>query len=592
MQRSGQIGVAAGFACVIFPLLAALGMSLRFAPDIATRGLNNPDSYMRIVRLRDMLDSGRTLFAVARDGSGHGTILHWSHLLDSLLCLLSLPFRLFLGPADALYAAALVFGPLNLAAAAFAAAWAVAPFSDRTWLFLGGVLLAISPAIASYGVAGVVHHHVAAVLAAAMCWGWAGRLAIGAVPVSAGIALGAWVGIGIWFTPEALPPAAMGLAALGVLWIVSPGRDDIAPALTLAGLAFAATVGGAVLADPPEAGPGVAEVDRISVLFFGVALAATGIAAMLWAAHALVRTPRARAAAACAATAVGAGIWAWVFRNALLHSNIAGPDEDWHVFFDFISEMLPPKNAWEAVHFLFTGGLATALAGGLAVCRRSLALGFVAVCAVGLTVIGGVHVRFAAYPEAIGAMALPVALTLLHRVSPAWPTIGQSLARIGVILLFVQVPFAVRLGAPAETAENVAAAAVPPCSGPAAAALLAPYPGAVVLADVNETPELLYRTQARTVGSLYHRNIPGFLRLRAAWRSPPSVDVPAAAAETEASLVLACLTPARSSMLEGLAGPGLMDQLRSREPPPWLRRIGASPEAGPGAGHVLYRIAR
>ena len=45
---------------------------------------------------------------------------------------------------------------------------------------------------------------------------------------------------------------------------------------------------------------------------------------------------------------------------------------------------------------------------------------------------------------------------------------------------------------------------------------------AVVPADVNDTPDLLYRTQVRTVGSLYHRDIEAFARLRAAWRVPPS----------------------------------------------------------------------
>ena len=619
MQRMARMGFGTSFACVIFPLLAALGVSLRFLPDIAARDLNNPDSYMRLVRLRDMLDSHATLFAVSRDGSGHGTILHWSHLLDSLLYLLSLPFRLVLPQADALYAAALLFGPLNIAAAAFAACWAAAPFADRKWLFLGGLLAAISPAIASYGVAGVVHHHIAAVLAATMCWGWAARLIAGAAPPSvgiappaagiappsagvappsagvappsagfappaAGIALGAWAAVGIWFTPESVPVTAMGLAALGLAWIVSPHRPAIAQSLALAGASFAAITTLAWLADPPAEGLAAPDIDRLSALFAGMALAAAAIGAGLWLAHPFVRTIPARAAAASAIALTCAAAWAWVFRDALLRSNLAVPDEDWHVFFDFTMEMLPVANAWQAIHYLLTGGLAAALACVLAVRHRSALLDFAAICALALAAAGWKHVRFAAYPEIAGAIALPIALTLLHRASPAWPPIGQSLARIAVILLFFQVPYAVEVAGLTGTPD----AAAPACKPAAAAAILASHPGAIVLTEANDTPELLYRTRIRTVGSLYHRNIPAFLRLRAAWRSPPSDTVPAAVSLTEASLILACASPRRSAVMEGLAGSGLLDQVRMNDPPAWLRRIAENP----ASGHVLYEIAR
>src|SRR5665213_466668 len=140
MQRSGQVGRGAGFICVMLPVLAALGMSVRYLPNLRAGGLSNPDSYMRLARLRDMLHAHTVLDSVARDGSGHGTVLHWSHLIDSLLCLLAVPFSFVLRPDDALHAAALLFGPLNIAALAFAVVWAAAPFAQRKWLFLAAIL--------------------------------------------------------------------------------------------------------------------------------------------------------------------------------------------------------------------------------------------------------------------------------------------------------------------------------------------------------------------------------------------------------------------------------------------------------------------
>jgi hypothetical protein len=66
-----------------------------------------------------------------------------------------------LQPNDALHVAAPVFGPLNIAVLAFAAVWAAAPFAERGWLYLGAIPPALSPAIVSYGMTGVVHRHVA-----------------------------------------------------------------------------------------------------------------------------------------------------------------------------------------------------------------------------------------------------------------------------------------------------------------------------------------------------------------------------------------------------------------------------------------------
>src|SRR6185295_17953112 len=102
MQYFGRAVRRPAFIGVTFAMLATLGMSLRSLPDLRLGSLFNPDSYMRLVRLRDML--------------------------DSVLYVLALPFRLFLGPIDSLHAAALIFGPLNIAAVAFAAIWAAAPF--------------------------------------------------------------------------------------------------------------------------------------------------------------------------------------------------------------------------------------------------------------------------------------------------------------------------------------------------------------------------------------------------------------------------------------------------------------------------------
>src|SRR5580658_4814078 len=112
MQRFDRIGRGTGFICVSAALLAIAAMSLRVTSNLRDGGLSNPDTYMRLVRLRETLRAGHPVYVVARDGSGHGTLLHWSHLLDSLLCVVALPFSLVLNQETAVHVAALLFGPL------------------------------------------------------------------------------------------------------------------------------------------------------------------------------------------------------------------------------------------------------------------------------------------------------------------------------------------------------------------------------------------------------------------------------------------------------------------------------------------------
>jgi hypothetical protein len=592
MQRSAQVGREAGFVCVMFATVATLGMSVRCLPDLRAGGLFNPDSYMRLVRLRDMLRGGTVMDTVARDGSGHGTMLHWSHLIDSLLCLLAVPFRLFLKPDDALHAAALVFGPLNMAALGFAVAWAAAPFAARKWLWLGAMLPALSPSIISYGMVGVVHHHVAIAVAVVACWGWAARLITGLARPEAGIALGAWAALGIWFSPESVPLTMLAFGALWLAWIVYPARagvpSDIPRAIGLSGLSFAVVTTLALLVDPPAEGIGAMEIDRLSLLFAGLAVAVAATGAGLWAVHRMVPGRGPRIAAACAIGAVCCAAWAAACHDAIFRANMLLDEDQRDAMFGHINEMSPIVGVLPALHFLLTGACGALILIASAARRRSLFLGYAAVCLAGLLVLGWSHVRFAAYPEAAGAIALPIALTLATEVTRRWHQIGQSFARLATVLLFVQVPYLGLMSGLTGGAYAAPMVVLPACKVPDAVAMLAPHPGAVVLADVNDTPELLYKTRIRTVGSLYHRDIAGFLRLRAAWRVPPATAVPAEIDAAEISLVLGCKTPARSPLVEDLPTATLLDQVRTGHPPPWLRQI----DENSTSGQVLYEVVR
>ena len=203
------------------------------------------------------------------------------------------------------------------------------------------------------------------------------------------------------------------------------------------------------------------------------------------------------------------------------------------------------------------------------------------------------YLRFSTYPAAAAAVTLPAILTDRTRLLAMRPPIVQSAARIGVIaLMILTYPAYVDLGE-ADVDHWSASrqrAGAPDCRVGELGPMLAPYAGQIVLTDVNDVPELLYRTGILTVGSLYLRNVAGFMRLRAAWRSAPSDIVPEAVRATGATLVLACPRPTpfagRSSLVADLPPETLLDQLNAGQVPSWLREVARDR----GSGHVLYRI--
>jgi hypothetical protein len=82
---------------------------------------------MRLARLDDRLAAHAPIDVVARDGSGAGTVLYWSHLLDTLLLVLAAPVPPFLGEHEALRWAGVLLGPLSAGLLGMALAWAAAP---------------------------------------------------------------------------------------------------------------------------------------------------------------------------------------------------------------------------------------------------------------------------------------------------------------------------------------------------------------------------------------------------------------------------------------------------------------------------------
>lgn len=577
-------GRAGPWECALWFLAAAvptLAMSVMHFPGALHGDLVNPDSAMRLVRLEAILAAGMPLHHVARDGSGSGTLLHWSHLLDSLLLALAAPGAAAIGWHEALRGTAMAFGPLCMGLLGMTAAWAVAPVARHGLLWFGALAISLSPFIVGYGCAGVVHHHIPVAIVVCMTAGWALRAIRGDGDRSGGLALGAWIGAGVWLSPESLPLSLMALGAVWLAWVLEPGCGRLGRVLAQSGASFAGVVALAWLVDPPFAGMWVSEPDRLSLMFVLLALgaAACGMAASL-AGRAL---PAGAARALVLGLAAGAGVsWVAAFPAVLGGATGLLQPEQAQAFFGGITEMQPVRSVAEATDCLLAGALMTGLVLAIGVRRRAPVLLYAGLCGVAVVWSGSQHVRFSTYAALWGAALLPAATSWLMTVLSESRETVRVLARTAAIAVVLLTPRVTSLVTPAQAAT----ASGPACRLGDAAALLAGHDGAVVLSNVNDVPELLWRTGVLTVGSLYHRGMPGFMRLRAAWRSVPGETVSPEVEATRAGWVLLCPGPARSLLLGDAPRTTLLDRLNAHEPPDWLRLAGTS------GGYALYEVVR
>ena len=562
-------------ACTALAIALVVAEGAEGLPGALRGELPNPDSAMRLVRLRDMLAAGAPLDTVARDGSGHGVVVQWSHLLDSLLLLLAAPLAPWLGWEEALRWVAPSFGPLCMGALGAALAWAVAPLAARRWRLLAPLLAGTALPVAAYGVPGVVHHHVLLALAAVMVAGWAGRAALGVV--GAGRRAGAWGAAGLWLSPEAVPLTLMAFAAIAVACLARPGERRIAAEVRDAGNWFMLLVVAAFAADPSLSDPLAPEIDRLSVMWLVLAGACFVAGWLVW--LGVQRGWPARLVALFGAAPVLA--WLGAFPAVIRGTDAPLAPADAHAFLGVIAEF-QPLHGTDAAQFLSTGLLAAALACLLAWRTRSLAWCWAASCALAVVVLGAQHVRFATYSAVLGAMALPIGLTWCDQSLRQQRGAALALARPALLLAFLAGPM---VGAAGSLVPTAGATNVTACPRGPSAALLVPATGQVVLADPSETPDLLYRTGVLTVGSLYHRGIGSYMRARAAWRSLPADAEPSSVRATEARWVLLCRGAARSRLVADLPPDTLQDRLERGVIPPWLQPAGAE-----AAGWTLWRV--
>jgi hypothetical protein len=544
-------------------------------PALLGGELFNPDSYMRLVRIEEGLRTGHIGHVVANDGSGAGTVLHWSHLLDSLLVLMAAPLEPLLGWHRALFIAAAISGPVSVGLLGLALGWAAAPLADRRWLWAASLATGLMAPVINYGHLGEAHHHVLMAAALALMLGWIGRAV--QRQANAGWRAGVVAAAAIWLTPETMPLLLAAFGLLMISWLKQPADRKLAQTIGECGIAFAVVLALAFAVDPPPEMMAV-QIDRLSIVYVGLGAAVCVAGSIVVALARSSLSDASRCWLGIALTSLPLLAWA-----ALFPAVLRGPDglmdaASAQALMDDIAEMQAVHDFSQATLFLLPGTTAVVYAAIRAVRTRSLNWGYGAVIGLACVGLGAWHIRFATYPACLAAALLPIVLTDASRLSR--PAV-RPVARIAAWLVFVFLPFVLGL-----LISHPAAAAGRVCRVADAVPLLAPHAGAIVLSSPNDVPELLYRTEIKTVGSFYHRNVSAYLRLRAAWRSLPSSTEPEAVRETGADFILVCPGAPTLRFADEPHGDTLWQRLSAGKVPPWLEESAR----GLGGAPVLYRV--
>ena len=551
--------------------------------------LQDPDSYMRLVRIQEALDQGHWFGdAVSRDASGFGIVIHWSHLLDGIILMLRSVLKLMLPPDEALLWAGVITSILSVGLLGAVCAWAVAPLAKRGWLWIAPLGVAAAAPVVAYAQFGTVTHHVFLFALAAATWGAGGRAAFGSVRW--GSMAGVFAGVGIWLSPEAMPFGLMAFGAILLSWATRPA-PTVALASAACGSAFLATIAFELLVDPPHSGRAAPQLDRLSVVF--LCLAAI-VCAVSWLPRMLTSirlSISARFAIAVLASMGGAMLWLMLFPGYL--SGLTGlmTPEEASAFFPSIQEMQPINTASLFAACALPGILAVIAAFGYAIWQReilpSLLWVYAGLCASVCVTLSLVHVKFSSYAVAGAAMVLPV---LLSHAGASMPKPWCRLVRPGLVAAFLCVPSVLALMLLSRTEVEAARATSTyqaQCSMQTLTQMLAPHPGAVVLANVDDGPELLYRTRVKIIGSLYHSGIHGFMRLKAAWAATDLDHVPDELRATGAHYVVLCPGILPKNMASGHRAT-LFERLDGRDPPVWLHPVPGEPDSG----WTLYEVER
>jgi hypothetical protein len=554
------------------------------------------DTLMRLARVRFVLASGSWHGGFfPRDNAPYGMVLHWTMLFDLPIIVLTGLLSLVMSFERALHFAGMSTGPLFDYGVLLAAWWVPAPvFTPPVRQFACYIVL-VSPPLLAYSAVGRSNYHIALVLLALLLGGFVLRVWCNPRRVWPAIAGGITAGFCIWLSVELLVVAVgPAMITVSLLWLRA-GRERAAQSLAFAA-AFAVVTTAALLIDPPYAGFGAVELDRLSAPYVCLSLLFALAWTVLWLIpNGTLRNAPQRLFFGLVIGAGAAGIWVALYPEVL-----GGPmgQIDPLVRTEVSPHTAEYRSAISSFN-LFIQSNYVGLLGLAAISalfwrdRRNpsrLPWLILAAMIMPLIYLGIAHIRFSPYTWVVAAFPIAAFVEVLQQWLNARRSRFADYLRVVAILVCAAVPVLIGFVPDAESEANLVTDPAKKCSIFAVRKALNNVawfgkPSGILAVDSNGAPAMLYWTRHGTLFGPYHRNAQGLRDLIELFGDEGDEKARAIVRARGIDAVLIC---ARS--VEARPSSTLYRRLVEERAPDWLR-LKPWPE-GIRSGYLLYMVDR
>lgn len=600
-DRPGSTWKGYALSAATVAVLAGL-LVLRVFPELLQGELIDPDSYMRLVRVRRLLGPGGWFDGtIPRSNAPFGETLHWTRPVDVLIILGAWIGRPFLGPEHALHVSGVLLSPVLLIGVCLTTAWAVRPLAGRGVRYYAIAAVLAQVGVMGYALPGRADHNMLVLLAFVAALGSTLRTLLRPHAGWHAWAAGAWIGFGLWVAIEFIVPLLVLLAALLCLWV---WRGEIALHARSVAIALLLVIAVAVVLEHPPGALLTAEYDRVSVVHLLVAV----LAAAFWAGAvpASRLALRGRAAYAGIGALVAAGVVLGVYPDFF-----GGPAADvdpvlrstWLPLLSEFQPYLVPHGLAGVGRIIAYLGYALLALGvvihGIRRDRQTALEGAWVVLGLGLVVLIPLAirwVRFVMYAEVLGVLGTLFLLAralerIADRTAGARASLTRGLTSVGLLTgpLLLGVVVMALGGESGETVQEAAATEVGTCPVAELVSILNDPDGLgdrprVILAHIDLGPTLLYRTPHSVIATPYHRNARGILDWLRIMDTTDMAEARQLIRERQIDLVVACGAPPPSATAEASS---FGVRVRSGAVPPWLTPLPAAHGLG---GLRLYAV--
>jgi hypothetical protein len=614
-QQATARGRAVSTALVIVVAWLLFHLLLAAAHDtpILTGGLLGPDSYMRLVRVEALLESGAWYdHRIERSNAPFGEELHWTRPFDLLLLAGATPLAPLLGWKTALYWSGALVSPLLQLLSALAFAWALCPLIRPGLWLLPTIALLIQPAAAATGLPGRADHHALFLLVFVLQWGFLLRALIDRRDRMSAIWAGALGGFSLWLSVEFILSAGLAVSGLAIAWLLDPegrARQNARHAL-----GFFLVIAAAVAAEYPPWEVLRVAYDKVSA----VHLLLAGELLVFWA---VLHGPLPRRCAAALAHLPGRLLIALI--GAVLATAplvlfftpfFAGPMAEVDprvvpIWLDKVLEMrdlIPRDRESLGDAIVYLGHLTIALPFLVWRIKQVQGIGArlpwivltLAIVAFSLTAF--LHLRFAAFAEVLILFAVAAFIDSAFAAAGGIRSdVQRGLVRGGVMALLLVGPLIAGKAIANSGLEGFAERDAPATANTVCdvgamtrhmeAVHTDPEEAAIVLAFMDLGPQILYRSRLGVIGTPYHRNGAGIIDGHAMLASEDDGAAREMMRARGVDFVLLCPGSAERAFYSDRDSKSrLYDRLAAGEPPAWLRSLALPPLLT--ETFMLYRV--